>query len=99
MIWAFIDVFQGHNVFMLNPERKKNTHTHRIVSTRHANFFFKKTDVIIAKSSKTESKLLNVTFLRHLSILSPNFFPDPSPMLSALLLSGGSISYNVAILD
>lgn len=41
MIRAFINVFQGNNVFMLNPERKNETHTHtkRIVSTmRHEKF-------------------------------------------------------------
>lgn len=67
MIWAFIDVFQGHDVLMLNPERKKKV---RIWSkyTRHVSTETcylktkKKTHVVIAKSSKTESKHYKVMF-------------------------------------
>ena len=74
MIWAFIDVFQGHDVLMLNPEGKKKVHTwnkylrhvstkrHAILKNKQTKKKQKNTHVIIATSSKTESKHYKVMF-------------------------------------
>lgn len=61
VIWAFVNVLQGDNVFMLNPETEKSTHKQKSEYSESQKLL--KTDVIKAASSKTESKLLKVSDL------------------------------------
>lgn len=80
VIWAFISVFQGNNIFMLNPE--KNRHMKQQVQLDRKLFQDRQ------NCSKTLQNIIQ-TEQKHFEVhnLIPKLFPDPFPNSPSLISS------------